>query len=131
MNKYKTEQRKKILDFFQGNYHQSLSAQDIYESLRNDDVSMSAIYRNLTDMEIDGLICKVSEIGKNGVYYQYIHPNKCVGSIHLKCKNCNMTMHLNQHIAQMMINYAKDEHGFSINQIGSFLYGTCANCSQL
>ncbi len=129
MTKYKTEQRKKLIDFFQKNMHRSVSAQDIYDSLDSRDISMSAIYRNLSDMENDGQICRVNDSIRQGMFYQYMDPDHCFNVVHLKCKKCDATFHLNQHISQMMVGYAKEEYDFKINCTGAFLYGECEKCS--
>ena len=130
MSKYKTEQRKTLIDYFESNNHRSLSAQDIHTDLKEQGISISAIYRNLAEMEKDGIVYKVAENSRPGVFYQYIDPDKCTNLIHLKCITCDATLHLNKHISQMMVAYAKDEYGFVINCTGAFMYGECAICSQ-
>ena len=130
MKKYRTEQRKQLIEFFEKNTHRSFSAQDIYNVLCDQHVSMSAIYRNLAYMEKTGIIHKVSGNARSGVFYQYVDPLKCIDVVHLKCEDCDTTLHLNHHISQMIIAYAKEEQNFIINSFGSFLYGKCATCSQ-
>ncbi len=130
MNKYKTEQRKILLDFFQNNTHRSVTAQDIFESLRDRNISMSAIYRNLSEMEKDRQICRVNDSSKPGVYYQYIDPVHCANVVHLKCQKCDTTFHLNQHISRMMVGYAKEEYDFDIKCTGAFLFGECEKCGK-
>ena len=131
MSKYKTEQRKILVDYFEHNNHQSLSAQEIFTALDNQDISMSAIYRNLSEMEKEGIVCKVDGDNRQTAYYQYINSKECIGAIHLKCQTCDTTLHLNHNIAQMMMGFTKEEYGFIINPCGAFLYGKCAKCSQI
>ncbi len=130
MSKYQTEQRQKLLNFFKNSEQESFSVSDIQKNFDYEDISVSAIYRNLKTMENEGLICKVIDGKKAEALYHYVNPDICLGVIHLKCDSCDKTFHLNKHISSMVINYAKDELKFSINGLSAFLYGKCDNCSQ-
>ncbi len=131
MNKYNTEQRQKLLEFFVNSEHQSFSAADILEKCSNYDISLSAIYRNLKLMEDEGIICKVVDNKKSEALYHYIKPLSCVGVIHLRCECCKNTYHINKHISNLIFNIAKDELNFSINSTTAFLQGKCESCSQI
>ncbi|MFI3208537.1 MAG: transcriptional repressor [Eubacteriales bacterium] len=131
MNKYTTEQRKKLMKLFEEHQHHTFSAQDIATALSNQDISTSAIYRNLSAMVGEGLICKVSEKNRTGSLYQYVDPVHCEGIIHFKCENCDATFHLNTHISQMVIAIAQESHDFQVNGSAAYLYGLCEKCSQL
>ncbi len=130
MSKYQTEQRQILLELFKSSEHKSFSAVDIFNELKNDDISISAIYRNLKEMESDKLICKVNQKGRSETLYHYVNPKSCIGVIHFKCENCENTYHLNKHISSMISNIAKDEFNFSLNSSGTFLYGKCPKCAQ-
>ncbi len=131
MSKYQTEQRQKLFELFKNSNHQSYSAFDILKKFDDDTISISAIYRNLKEMEKEGIICKLTEKGRSEAVYHYINPDSCVGIIHLKCENCESIYHLNRHISHMLLGMAKDDYNFSINNSGAFLYGKCENCSQI
>ncbi len=131
MSRYQTEQRNKLLDLFKNNGHQSFSAYDILDLFDNEEISLSAIYRNLKSMEKDGVICKVSDGKTTGTHYHYVNPHSCVGVIHLKCDSCDNTYHLDRNISALIFNYAKDENNFKINNASAFLYGKCEICSQI
>lgn len=128
MNKYSTEQRKKLVELFEANPHHTFSAQDIATALQDQDISTSAIYRNLSEMVKEGLLCKVSEKNRTGSLYQYVDPNHCVGIIHFKCEICGATFHLSRNISQMIMGVALDDHAFHVNGSSAFLYGICHNC---
>lgn len=130
MSKYQTEQRKKLISLFKGNRHRTLSVQDIAIALDGQGISTSAIYRNLSEMVRDGLLCKVSEQNRAGSLYQYVDPEHCAGVLHFKCESCDATFHLDKNISQMIINIAKEYHNFSVNGSAAFLYGKCENCIQ-
>lgn len=130
MSKYQTEQRKKMINLFENCPHQTLSAQDILSHIQDQDISISAIYRNLSEMVKDGILCKVSEKNRSGSLYQYVDPNHCAGIIHFKCDSCDATYHLDRNISQMLIGIAQDNFSFELNGSAAFLYGKCKNCSQ-
>lgn len=131
MSKYQTEQRKKLISLFEKSPHKTLSAQDIATALENQDISISAIYRNLSEMVNEELLCKISGKNRSGSLYQYVDPHHCAGIIHLKCDSCEATYHLDRNISQMVMGIANDTFAFHINGSAAFLYGKCAKCSQL
>ncbi len=134
MKKYKTKQRDKLIEYFQRDVHRSISAQDIYQDLNNDVaeevISLSAIYRNLAEMEKEQLLCKVSKHGETRALYQYVHPSACSGVIHLKCEQCNETLHLDRNVSQMIFSMAEDQFQFLLNNSSAYLYGKCSLCAQ-
>ncbi len=130
MSKYQTTQRRILIDFFKKSNHRTLSAQEIHDELSVHNISVSAIYRNLAEMEEQGLVCKVSAKSRSSALYQYIDPEECVGVIHLKCQECQATFHINRHISKMIMGIAHDDFNFTVNTSAAFLYGKCDNCSQ-
>ncbi len=130
MIKYQTEQRKILLDLLEESGHRTFCVNDIHRELAYTNISISAIYRNLAELEKQGLVCKVNDKKRNGAFYQYVDPNSCKGVIHLKCQECQATFHLNRHVSQMIIGLASDEHNFFVDNSSAVLYGKCDNCSQ-
>ena len=56
MSRYSTRQRKLLLDYLSAHPHQLLSAGEIARDLREREVSLSAVYRNLAQLEAEGKI---------------------------------------------------------------------------
>lgn len=130
MSKYQTEQRKKLISLFESNPHQSYSVQDIHAFLGEDDISISAIYRNISEMLKQGILIKIRDKNCSGTLYQYVNSVHCEGIIHFKCESCDNTFHLSKSISQMLVNLAEEDYSFILNSSSTFLYGECANCSQ-
>ncbi len=130
MSKYQTENRRRILDYFRLNTHRSISAQDIQTDLHAYGISISSIYRVLSSLEEEGILCKTSDPKRSCTLYQYIDPHSCSGIIHLKCQICDETFHVNKHVSHMLIELAKEDYSFAINDSSAFLYGKCMNCQQ-
>lgn len=131
MNKYKTEQRKLLISFFEKNIHRTFSAKDLAKALSDKDISISSIYRNLSEMEKEGLLCKSNEKNGSATLYQYLDPKQCLGIIHLKCQFCDATFHLSKHISSLLFAVAKEDFAFQINEPTALLYGKCDSCSQI
>ncbi len=130
MAKYATEKRRVLLEFLEASTHKSFSAQQAYEALKMQEISKSAIYRNLAQLEKEGLLCRVTDKDHKETLYQYMNPAHCADLLHIVCKTCDQTFHINRHISQMFINMVKDDSHFTISPHTSLLYGICENCSQ-
>lgn len=94
------------------------------------DISKSAVYRNVAEMEKEGLLCRISEKNRQETLYQYVDPEHCCDIVHLKCETCNNTFHMNKHVSRLIFNMAMDDYNFKVNAKTALLYGECATCSQ-
>ena len=54
MSKYMTKQRKALLNYLSAHADEKLSAKQIEENLSGEGISISAVYRNLSDLEKEG-----------------------------------------------------------------------------
>ncbi len=128
MASYETHQRNELIALFQENMHVKFSAKQIYEILKQRDISKSTIYRNISELEKQGLIARVNDKNKRDVFYRYIDPNKCLGIIHLMCSSCGSTFHANKELSQAIVESTMDAIGFKIKLHDSTLIGTCKDC---
>ena len=109
---------------------EKISVKKIEEELKEDKISISAIYRNLSYLEKEGKVKRYIGENTRDVYFQYIDPNKCSGSIHLACRVCGKYYHMADTDANILIQNVKKNSGFQIEKIDSVLYGICENCSK-
>jgi len=58
MPKYETRQRRALLSFLSNHPDEQFSARQIASELEKDGISLSAVYRNLTDLEAESRICR-------------------------------------------------------------------------
>ena len=93
---YKTEQRKILLDFFDRNRDKVFSAQQIAKQLEQFDISLSAVYRNLSALEQAGKVKRQTKIGSREVYYQFVDCASCQEHIHISCTKCGKIVHLKE-----------------------------------
>lgn len=130
MAKYETEQRKKLHDFFAGHPHEFFSAKEIFDSLEGEDISKSAVYRNLSEMEQDKLLRRYSKPGSRETFYQYTGKKSCQDHIHLSCKSCGRVIHLDTVDTANLVENAASHKGFMIDKQETVLYGICDSCQR-
>ena len=80
---YDTKQRQAILNFFNENIDKVFSVEEIFDLLKNKDISLSALYRNLAELEKSNKVRIVTKLGTNKKFYQFIDNENCRGHIHL------------------------------------------------
>ena len=125
---YKTAQRRRLMDFLQNNPDKQFSAQQIAANLPAPEISLSAIYRNLSVLESAGLINRFVKEGSREVYYQYTQAERCRNRIHLICTKCGKTLHAEPAMADRLQSEALTSAGFRVDCSKTVLYGLCRDC---
>ena len=128
MAKYLTKQRKQLSDYLEQHTDELLTAQEISQAL--DGISVSAVYRNLSAMEEDGLLKRGVRENTREAFYQYIAAPKCRDSLHLSCRVCGKSIHLGSPETQHLLDSALQTTGFRIDKSETILYGVCADCQK-
>ena len=113
MTKYRTKQRQTLLAFLSCHPDEQLSAKQIAAPLKEEGVSMSAVYRNLSELEAEGKVKRYSKPGARDVFYQYIAP--CRGCLHLSCT---------------LVRQLAETEAFRLDLGNTILYGLCKNCRE-
>lgn len=131
MPKYMTKQRKALLGFLEQHADEELSAKIIESELSDLGVSISAVYRNLSDLEKEGKVRRVSKSGSREVYYLYTDSHECRESLHLSCKKCGKTYHMDSELAESLINKLALSDDFTIDKSDTVLYGVCKDCKKV
>ena len=129
-SKYSTKQRELLIKYLSEHIDEQVSTYQIANELQNSEISLSAIYRNLSDLEKDGLVKMCIKKNSREVYYQYIATDECKNSIHLTCRMCGKSFHMDANDAEILLLSVKLNNGFTINKSLSTLYGICENCSE-
>lgn len=125
---YNTEQRNLLLSFLKNNPDKQFSAKEIAIALANENISRSAVYRNLADLEADGRVKRCTKSGSRETFYQYYDLQSCRNHIHLSCIKCGKIFHMENNIADTLIDKVVDQEGFEINKGETTLYGICKTC---
>ena len=127
---YKTEQRKILLDFFDRNRDKVFSAQQIAKQLEQFDISLSAVYRNLSALEQAGKVKRQTKIGSREVYYQFVDCASCQEHIHISCTKCGKIVHLKEEQTNLIANNVLQSAHFNLDKSSTILYGVCDKCSK-
>lgn len=126
MQAYMTQPRKRLLSYLHTHADETLSAGQIAEELP--EISVSAVYRNLSALERDGAVRKVAKAGSREVFYQYMNAEKCRDHLHLSCKKCGKTFHMDEEETAVLLDSIARIDGFSVDRGDTVLYGTCEDC---
>lgn len=130
MAKYVTRQRKTLLSYLSRHADELLSVQKIADALASEDVSRSAVYRNVAELEAEGALRRDLGGDAREVYYRYVGAEKCRGSLHLSCKQCGRTFHMDSGGAEALAKMVERSEGFALDKSDTVLYGVCAACKK-
>jgi len=126
---YSTEQRNILFSFLQSNPDTQFTAKQIENALSSKNISRSAVYRNLSELENEGIIKRCSKAGTRETFYQYIDSKACKNHIHLSCTKCGKISHLEHKTAELLVSDVSSSEGFKINVGETTLFGICKNCA--
>lgn len=126
--KYMTKQRKVLLSFLSQHADEEMSARQIEKALSGEGISISAVYRNLSELEKESKVRRVAKSGSREVFYQYTDCHECKECLHLSCEKCGRTYHMNMSCANMLIENLAQSDEFTIDKANTVLYGVCKAC---
>ncbi len=125
---YNTKQREVLMSFFESHHDQAFSAEEIAHQLKNNSISISAVYRNLADLEKDGKIRKIAKSGTHKAFYQFVDCDECKGHLHLTCMKCGKTEHLDDGDSHQIAKTVLQNSNFNLDSDSTILYGICEKC---
>ena len=128
MAAYLTKQRRILLACLADHPDESLSAADIAQALSNQSISVSAVYRNLAALEDEGKVRRVTRSGSRETLYQYTDTEDCREHLHLLCRSCGATYHMNKAEADALLEMLAKREQFAVDTAETVLYGTCEAC---
>lgn len=125
---YWTKQRKRLLEYLSEHRDEQITARQIAEDLTAEQISVSAVYRNLAALEEGGFLKKSVRDNTRELYYQYIAAEECRGRLHLSCLHCGKIIHLGIPETDWLLQKTQETTGFQIEKSETILYGVCAAC---
>ena len=128
MANYSTKQRKLLLQYLHRHADEQLTVRQIGEALSDEAISTSAVYRNLAALEQAGEVRRLSKSGAREVFYQYAGAAHCKDCLHLSCKKCGKTYHMDADEAERLIRSVAVCDHFTIDKTDTVLYGVCKDC---
>lgn len=130
MSHYSTRQRDMLQSYLNDHAHEALTAHEIAGGLSDQQISISAVYRNLSSLVKDGVLKKGAKEDSRDAVYQYIASDRCRGQLHMTCKSCGKTMHLPRAETEHLMEYLQAQEAFSLTPGDTVLYGQCRNCKK-
>ena len=129
---YKTEQRMQLYHFFQNHPHEFFTVKQIEEALTatGSEISISAIYRNLSCLAKDGVIKKTIQKNSRETSYRYIGSSQCRDKIHMNCTVCGKIFHMDQDLAEILQAQLINRSDFLLDKNKTVLYGVCKDCQK-
>ena len=125
--RYQTNQRKLLFSVLEQHKDRSLSAEQIL-ALLGENASRSAVYRNLSLLEKEGLIQRLAAPGTKKTLYRYTGSNDCKNHLHLECALCGKTYHLKTSSTETLISDVMQDTDFQIDRSSTVLHGICGKC---
>ena len=128
MAKYLTKQRGRLIEYLSSHTDEQITARQIADALTADEISVSAVYRNLSAMEKEGLLTRSAAENTKEAFFRSMGSDKCKNSLHLLCRVCGKSIHLDEASAERLFQSTLESTGFEISKAETVLYGTCAEC---
>lgn len=125
---YKTDQRNTLLNFLQENPDKMFSEKQIEEALESKNISRSALYRNLVQLESEEKIRRCTKAGSREIFFQFVGSQDCKSHIHLSCVKCGKIFHMENTVADSIVSNLESSQGFEISRGETTIYGTCRTC---
>ncbi|KSV59206.1 Fur family transcriptional regulator [Acetivibrio ethanolgignens] len=130
MSKYNTKQRKILLAYLNQHPDKLMSTHQIAEALQNQGISLSAVYRNLSQLEVEEKVRRCTKAGTREVFYQYIAAEACKGALHMICIKCGRTFHMAHGNLTLFTKYLEESENFTLDTTDTVLYGICLECKE-
>ena len=128
MPKYKTKQRAVLLDYLRAHPDEALSAGRIAGAVQGESISVSAVYRNLAELEAEGKVRRLSRVGSREVFFQYMDASNCRNCLHLSWMKCGKTFHMHALGAVQLERDVARNDEFQIDRNETVIYGLCRDC---
>ena len=128
MTKYSTRQRTALTQFLAAHPDESFSAAQLAAALEPDGVSLSAVYRNLTELVSQNTVCRTQQDGSREALYRFAQAAGCKSHLHLACSRCGKTYHMDVPATDSLVEQVAEDAGFQIDRASTVLHGVCGKC---
>lgn len=127
---YITTQRTQLYNFLKEHPHSYFTVKQIEQALSASgaDVSISAIYRNLSALAEAGSIKKTVKKNSREACYRYIGSDMCRNEIHISCSVCGKIFHMNHTLASFIQEQLANQNDFELDKSKTVILGVCQEC---
>lgn len=128
MPRYNTKQRALLQEYLSLRPDQEFTPREVADALQEQGISKSAVYRNLAELEEEGLLRRRAIPGSRENHFRYLGGAKCLEALHLNCKVCGKTIHMSNQETEFFVRTIAANDRFELDRHETVLYGTCRNC---
>ncbi|HYE84233.1 MAG TPA: Fur family transcriptional regulator [Clostridia bacterium] len=124
-----TPQRRSILDIILETEGRHLSAEEIYELVKNKcpDIGLATVYRTMQMFDEVGLVYKHNfDDGRSR--YELNHHNEDHQHHHLICVGCNTVIEVEEDLLEQLEAGIEKKYNFKINNHNVKFFGYCEKC---
>lgn len=126
---YNTKQRNAVLACFSSQPRRSMSAQEVYEELSQNQemIGRTTIYRTIARLVEEGSLFRVKEAGPAAIA-RYQHRGENPKSISVRCSGCGLIAALTCEAVGEFEAHLEEDHGFVLKENECILPGFCSGC---
>lgn len=128
--RYKTGKKELILELLSRDADASYTMEEIADAITPDGSGRSTVFRLVSELVSSGCLRRLSDGKTRHCTYQYVGDEHCHRHLHLKCRGCGRLIHLDENTSRAFERKILSVGGFSIEE-GSFLFGTCRECTEV
>ena len=122
--KYSTHPKNQVLSFLNENRTLSFAIEDMVLALP--EIGKSSVYRIVGELEKEGRVRRTGNAGRKALY-QISDKDCCPKHMHVKCRLCGRTEHLDEDTTKEVENMVYALVGYSVLP-SSVLEGICGEC---
>ena len=89
-----------------------------------------SVQATIARMEAEGKLHRVMGGGSREVIYRYSGAHTGSQCLHLSCKKCGKTVHMQQQLADRLVDSVAQNNDFAIDKGETVIYGVCAACQK-
>lgn len=127
---YQTTQRVQLYHFLKQHPHSYFTVKQLAQALAETgaDISISAIYRNLSQLSKNGSIKKTVSKDHREVFYRYTDSSMCRNEIHAVCTVCGKLFHLRHSLSEHLQQQLILQNDFLLDKSKTIISGICKEC---
>lgn len=126
-----TPQRRSIVDSIIENEGKHLTAEEIYDHVKQDcpEIGLATIYRTIILLEEMGILSRL-DLGDGISRYELVHDEENHQHHHLICTNCGKVMEVEGDLLEELEHNIEKKYRFQIKNHSVKFYGICEECSK-
>lgn len=125
-----TPQRRAIVDSIVSSEGKHLTAEEIYDIVKEDcpEIGLATVYRTIAMLEELGIVSRL-DLGDNISRYELVHEEENHQHHHLICNNCSKVIEVEGDLLDLLEQNIEEKYKFKIKDHSVKFFGICDECS--